>query len=54
MVNHPNRNSDARYVRFMRFWQITNRILEDNGLPHIMFGEANARFEEMQSIHVEV
>lgn len=52
MVNHPNRSSDARYVQFMRFWQITNRILKDNGLPEIMFGEANARFEEMRSIHV--
>ncbi len=53
MTNHPNR-SDARYVQFMRFWQITNRILEDKGLPNIMFAEARDRFEEMRSIYVKI
>lgn len=48
MTNHPN-HSDARYVQFMRFWQITNRILNDNGLSDIMFGEAHERFEEMRN-----
>lgn len=52
MTNHPNR-ANTRYVQFIRFWQITNRILKDNGLPDIMFGEAHARFEEMRSIVVQ-
>lgn len=51
MTNHPNRAS--RYVQFMRFWKITNRILEDKGIPHIMFAEARDRFEEMRGLHIE-
>lgn len=52
MTNHQNR-SNTRYVQFIRFWQITNRILDDKGLPSIMFAEARDRFEEMRSIQVE-
>lgn len=51
-MTHQNR-SNTRYVQFIRFWQITNRILKDNGVPEIMFGEAHARFEEMRGIQVK-
>lgn len=50
--NHANR-TNTRYVQFMRFWAITNRIIDDKGLPHITFAEARDRFEEMRSIHIE-
>jgi hypothetical protein len=51
MTNHPNR-SNTRYVQFMRFWAITNRILKENGLADIGFGEAKLRFDEMREIYI--